>query len=103
MLIGSKGVGILAIVMPIPMMITVWLLTWAVTRDEHYSSRHTWTLTASLALSAYAVWRIGRALNKTLGRDLIDPDCKHAYFGIPMQYFAFLHVVLAVFSLFLKN
>jgi len=103
MITGSKGLGFIALAMPIPMMYAMWLLTWAATRDENYMSHHKWTLTASLALSAYAVWHLGRWLNKPAGSRLIDPSCKHSFLWIPFQYFAFLHILFAVLSVFLKN
>jgi len=60
----------------------------------------------ALILSAIAIWFIGKNLNSKQGKILIDPETnatveiknKHTLFWMPMEWFAAVIVVFAIYS-----
>ena len=99
----SRGDGALALYIPF----VIWIAAVLVT--EHYVEkdfilRSTWAAPLTFAISGLIVILVGRKLNSKPPRVLLDPETyeevileeKHTCFWIPMQYWGYLYLLLAL-------
>lgn len=113
-MIISSGYGyFVAVVIVICIMLTQ-LLTDGITRDHHYYQKHGWPKLLGFWIAAVIVWPLGRSLNCEKQKDYYDPwnwvesimsfgndkPVRHTFFFIPMQYWAFIFVVLGIIFMF---
>lgn len=92
-----QGLGFLAALIPFVLLVLLSLF------DK--SNTFTYGNEIVLAISAIAVWLVGKKLNGTKGKVLIDPETKqevllknkHTMFWIPMEWFGVLLGALALF------
>lgn len=98
-----KGWGILAILILLVCSVLVEFASNALFGDGFYKSS-TWATPLAFVLSAGIVYIVGIKLNNKPGKILIDPENNqevelksiHSMFWIPMQYWSFIFVGLAV-------
>lgn len=79
-------------------------------QDSQYYSQHGWPKLLGLWLSAAIIYPLGRTLNRTQERMLLDPETGetvplltgggHELFFVPMEYWAHIFLVLGVVVLF---
>lgn len=94
-----QGFGFLAALIPFVLLVLLSLF------DK--SNTFTYGNELVLAISAIAVWFLGKKLNGTKGKVLIDPETKqevllkdkHTMFWIPMEWYGLVLGALAVFVL----
>lgn len=94
-----QGFGFLAALIPFVLLVLLSL----------FDKSHTFTYGNELvlAVSAIAVWLVGKKLNGAKGKILIDPETKqevllkdkHTMFWIPMEWYGLVLGALAVFVL----
>ncbi len=107
MILIWQGLGFLAVVIPLCVLIIGQLAADALFGQGYYTAHHSMFATL-MVLSAAAIWYLGKALNGRPGRVLVDPKTgqqvelktKHTLFWIPLQWTALLVAVLGVWSLF---
>ncbi|OPH58969.1 hypothetical protein BC351_21775 [Paenibacillus ferrarius] len=104
-----KGWGILAVLMAMAGFVIGMMIESAI----YGSSKgilHGWPYTLTLIAAAVGIWFSGKALNKSAGRVLVDPQTNqqfkmgtpHTLFFIPMQYTSFVLGLIAILMLFSK-
>jgi hypothetical protein len=101
-----NGWGFLALVMPtfVALVVNAGMIYLA---DSHYMETHVWTQAVSLFVGAILLWFFGRYMNNRPGKILIDPDSgekvqwvkRHLLFFIPMQYYAGVWILVAIWML----
>ncbi len=99
-----KGNGFLAIIIPVMIFIPVLMLFSAIKGNNDFTGIG---IAISLALSAFATWKVGKRLNGGDGKLLIDPDTgekvllksEHSFWFINLEYWGFLWGILSVVAL----
>lgn len=94
-----QGFGFLAALIPFVLLVLLSLF------DK--SNTFTYGNEMVLAISAIAVWLVGKKLNSAKGKVLIDPETnkevllknKHTLFWIPMEWYGLVLGALALFVL----
>lgn len=100
-----QGLGFLVVILPLAVLLVMSLLGALVNLSNMA------TIVLALILSAAAVFYLGKRFNSRPGRILVDPNTqesvelrkRHTLFWIPMQYWAFpilLIAIIAAFALF---
>ncbi len=105
----AKGLGGLAFLIPVFCSITVNLVLDSWYGDGFYMNS-TWLQPLVLILSSAMIYLAGHILNSKPGRILIDPKTDekielkttHSMFWIPMQYWAFIIIGMAIL-IYLSN
>lgn len=95
-----RGLGFLGVLIPIILLVILDMV------DKTHKFQYGETVV--LILSAIGTWFLGKKLNGAPGKVLIDPQTnqevvlkdKHTLFWIPLEYFAFVWAVFAIFVLF---
>lgn len=104
-----KGLGIIAVILPIIFMFIIQLITNMLFGDGFYKDA-SWTLSLALFLSAISVYLIGIKLNNKIGQIVIDKETgqeielknTHSLFWIPLQYWGFILFGIGAFVLISK-
>ncbi len=97
-----QGLGFLVVILPLAVLLAMSLLGSLVNLSNMA------TIVLSLILSAAAVFYLGKRLNSRPGRILVDPSTqesvelrkRHTLFWIPMQYWAFPILLIAIIASF---
>jgi len=105
-----KGLGIIAVILPIIFMFIVQMITNMLFGDGFYKDS-SWTLSLVLFLSAVSVYLIGIKLNNKIGQIVIDKETgqeielknTHSLFWIPLQYWGFILFGIGAFVLISKS
>ncbi|MGC1310310.1 MAG: hypothetical protein WA885_24030 [Phormidesmis sp.] len=98
-----RGWGILAIVIPAIAVVLVEMLADAVLGEGAYQQNNEWLFALGLLIASPIVWLVGRRLNQTQPRQLVDPTTgetvilqkRHSMFFIKFEYWAFVFVAIA--------
>lgn len=114
MMIISSGYGYFTGVIGFICLMLTQILTDGIVRDHHYYENHGWPKLMALWMAAAIVWPLGRSLNQQKQKYYFDPwhwvesivsfeDNKpvhHAFFFIPMEYWALIFSRLGIIFLF---
>ncbi len=106
-----RGWGILAGAMIFGSLLGAEHFTESAFEDDRYYQEHGWPKMAGFFVAALPVWFLGKYLNERSKRVLLDPEtyeevvleAKHSMFGIPMQYWGPISVVLGIVFVFVKD
>lgn len=113
-MIISSGYGYFVVVVIAICIMLTQILTDGITHDHHYYQKHGWPKLLGFWIAASIVWPLGRSLNREKQKGYYDPwnwvesimsfekdkPLRHAFFFIPMQYWAFIFVVLGIIFMF---
>lgn len=109
MVIWSRW-GILVILLAVACFIATQVVTDSLSQDPQYYKSHGWPKAVAAWIAAVILWPLGRYMNRTQERQLIDPQSGqvvtlrtgggHALFFIPMEYWGIILAVVGVALLF---
>jgi hypothetical protein len=103
-----RGFGFAAAIIPVVIVVLTQLITDGATGDPAYYKTHGWIRAVALLVAAVLVYFVGRKLNGTPGRTVIDKQTgreiilkqAHSMFFIPVEFWAYIIAVFAVISFF---
>lgn len=98
-----RGWGILAIIIPAITVLLIQLLAGALLGEGTYQQHNQWLFPLGLLIAAPIVWAVGRRLNHTAPRQLVDQATgetvtfrkRHSMFFIKLEYWSFVFVAIA--------
>lgn len=98
-----RGWGILAIIIPAITVVLIELLAESVFGEGAYQQNNEWLFALGLLIASPIVWLIGRRLNRTQPRQLVDQITgetvtfrkRHSMFFIKLEYWAFVFMAIA--------
>ena len=98
-----QGLGILVVFIPVAYLVAVLGIVFGLQKPELIYLGTAF----AMALSTFTIWSMGKKLNNSEGKVLIDPETnekitiknKHSLFWIPMQWFAIPALLLTLIAI----
>ncbi|MDX8379159.1 MAG: hypothetical protein R8K48_03815 [Gallionella sp.] len=98
-----KGWGILALIMPLIMSLSVGSTLDAYYGEDFYKNS-AWAMPLVLGIAAIVVFILGNKINRKPGKIVIDPEnnerielkTTHSMFWIPLQYWSLIILAIAI-------
>ena len=106
-----QGKGIFALLIPVSVLIILSLIVSLVFGIDDDFSDEKLFLFSTFLISAFLCWFVGKRINSSKPRLLIDPDTneeilfkqKHTFWFISLEYWGFIWAIISIIVLFTSS